>query len=225
MEAVIFDMDGLLVDSEPLWRQAEQMIFPKVGVQLTDAMCMQTMGTRVDEVVRHWYARKPWTGPTLEEVQREIVDTVIDLVKARGKALPGVRDVLEFFSERGMPLALASSSSPRIIDAVVDTLGIRAYFQALRSAEHEPFGKPHPGVFLEAARALEADPRKCLVFEDSFAGMISALAARMRVVVVPDAVHYDDPRFGAAQLKLRSLEEFDEECLQRLTAEAAQGPG
>ena len=216
LDAVIFDMDGLLVDSEPLWRRAEQAVFPKVGVQLTDAMCMQTMGTRVDEVVQHWYNQKPWTGPTLKEVETEIVDAVVNLVRTEGAPLPGVRQVLELFAGQGVPIALASSSSARLIDAVVDTLGIRSYFAVLQSAEAEPFGKPHPGVFLRTAAALAVEPTRCLVFEDSYAGMIAALAARMRVVVVPDAVHQEDPRFGAATLKLRSLEAFDAACLERV---------
>ena len=124
LDAVIFDMDGLLVDSEPLWRRAEQAVFPKVGVQLTDAMCMQTMGTRVDEVVQHWYNQKPWTGPTLQAVETEIVDAVVDLVRTEGAPLPGVRQVLELFAGQGVPIALASSSSARLIDAVVDTLAV-----------------------------------------------------------------------------------------------------
>jgi mannitol-1-/sugar-/sorbitol-6-/2-deoxyglucose-6-phosphatase len=214
--AVIFDMDGLLVDSEPLWRRAEQRVFPEVGIQLTDAMCMQTMGTRVDEVVRHWYSTAPWSGPSLQQVEDEIVTSVVDLVVAQGEPMPGVRHILDFFAARGVRLALASSSSPRLIDAVVDTLGIRQRFEVLRSAEDEPFGKPHPGVFLSTAAALGVDPATCLVFEDSFAGMVSGLAARMQVVVVPDPVHFDQARFGAAQLKLRSLEDFNDDSLRQL---------
>jgi len=214
--AAIFDMDGLLVDSEPLWRRAEQAVFPKVGLRLTDRMCMQTMGTRVDEVVRHWYCVQPWAGPSPAEVADEIVQTVISLVRAEGALMPGAVQALEFFAARAVPAALASSSSPRLIDAVVDTLEIRRYFRLLVSAEDEPLGKPHPGVFLRTAAALHADPGGCIVFEDSFAGMIAGLAARMRVVVVPDRLHFDDPRFGAAHLKLRSLAEFDAQRLEQL---------
>ena len=103
-------------------------------------------------------------------------------------------------------------------EAVVETLGLRPYFRCLLSAENEPYGKPHPGVFLRTAAQLAVEPSRCLVFEDSFAGMVAGLAARMRVVAVPDPVHHDDPRFGAAHLKLRSLEEFGAPALERLMA-------
>jgi mannitol-1-/sugar-/sorbitol-6-/2-deoxyglucose-6-phosphatase len=217
--AVIFDMDGLLVDSEPLWRRAEQAIFPKVGVQLTDAMCMETMGTRVDEVVRHWYTVKPWSGPTLEQVEEEIVSSVVALVRAEGEPMPGVRQILDLLARQQCRLALASSSSMRLIDAVVDKLGIRHCFEVLKSAEHEAYGKPHPGVFLSTAAELDVDPTRCLVFEDSFAGLIAALAARMKVVVVPDPAHFEQPRFHAAHLKLRELGAFDERSLHSLMTE------
>ena len=216
VQAVIFDMDGLLVDSEPFWRQAEQAVFPRVGIHLTDAMCMQTMGTRVDEVVRHWHSVKPWNHPSLEAVQRDIVDVVVGLGQEKARPMEGVDHILNFFQARDTPMAIASSSSQRLIDAVVNKLDIAHYFALLQSAEDEPYGKPHPGVFLRTAERLGADPARCLVFEDSFAGMIAALAARMRVVAVPDAHYYDQVQFGAAHIKLRSLNAFDELSLATL---------
>ena len=219
LKAVIFDMDGLLVDSEPLWRRAEQGVFPKVGIQLTDEMCMQTMGTRVDEVVRHWFATRPWEGTSLEEVEEELVASVVDLVQKEGEPMEGVDYILEFFRARGYRVALASSSSIRLIDAVVDKFAIRGCFDVLQSAESEPYGKPHPGVFLTTAAKLGVEPTSCLVFEDSFAGLIAGLAARMQVVAVPAEHDFGQSRFGVAHLKLRSLRQFDEECLDELRAE------
>jgi len=219
LKAVIFDMDGLLVDSEPLWRRAEQGVFPKVGIQLTAEMCMQTMGTRVDEVVRHWFKMKPWEGASLEEVEEEIMTSVVDLVRREGEPMEGVEYVLEFFRARGFRTALASSSSVRLIDAVVDKLGIREGFDVLQSAESELYGKPHPGVFLTTAEKLDVEPMSCLVFEDSFAGMIAGLAARMKVVAVPTDHDFGQSRFDVAHLKLRSLRRFNEECLERLQAD------
>lgn len=216
LEAAIFDMDGLLVDSEPLWRRAEQQIFPALGHELTDAMCMETMGTRVDEVVRHWYRVRPWTGPTQEEVADQIVATVIELVRAEGAPMPGVASALALCVESGLVLALASSSSGRLIDAVVDRLGIRHHFAWLQSAEKEPYGKPHPGVFLTTAARLGVEPRSCLVFEDSLAGVLAGKAARMKVVAVPAAEQYDQARFVIADLKLPSLLEFDRAALSQL---------
>ena len=220
LKAAIFDMDGLLVDSEPLWRQAEQLVFPKVGIKLTDAMCMQTMGTRVDEVVRHWFGIRPWTGPSLEEVAEEIVNTVIALVAREGRPMDGVDYILEFFATRNFRLALASSSSMLLIDAVIDKLGIRSCFDELLSAEHEPYGKPHPGVFMAAAEKLSIPAPACLVFEDSFAGLIAGLAARMKVVIVPADHAFEDRRFAAAHLKVHSLGAFGDQQLASLQNES-----
>lgn len=219
LKAVIFDMDGLLVDSEPLWRRAEQGVFPKVGIQLTDEMCMQTMGTRVDEVVKHWFAVKPWEGASLQEVEEEVVASVVDLVQKEGAAMEGVEYILEFFRKRGFQIALASSSSVRLIDAVVDKFAIRDRFDVLQSAESELYGKPHPGVFLTTAAKLGVAPTSCLVFEDSFAGLIAGLAARMKVVAVPAEHDFGQSRFAVAHLKLRSLRQFEEGRLEKLQAD------
>lgn len=224
IEAAIFDMDGLLVDSEPLWRQAEQVVFPRVGIHLTDEMCLQTMGTRVDEVVQHWFKTKPWEGPSLKEVADEIVEAVIDLVRREGKLKEGGEYILDFCASQGLEIALASSSSARLIEAVVDQFGIRKYFSVLQSAESEPYGKPHPGVFLTTAAKLGIEPTACLVFEDSFAGVIAAKAARMKVVAVPAAEHYEQNCFAIADLKLRSLRQFDAAALERLNRDSRAKP-
>lgn len=218
LAAAVFDMDGLLVDSEPLWRRAERSIFPRLGIELTDEMCMQTMGTRVNEVVLHWYRQKPWEGPACPEVAEEIVAAVIALVRSEGRPMDGVREVLDLCRQRGLRTALASSSDMCLIDAVLERFGIRDCFDVVHSAEHEPYGKPHPGVFLTTAERLGVEPPCCLVFEDSFAGLIAAKAARMPVVAVPSPHDFDQPRFGIADLKLRSLREFDAACLDRLLA-------
>lgn len=219
LEAVIFDMDGLLVDSEPLWRRAEQGIFPRVGIELNDEMCMQTMGLRVDEVVRYWHERQPWEGYDFGQLAEEIVAAVVDLVQEEAGPMEGVEQVLRFFEARGFKIALASSSSNRLIDAVLDKFGIRERFDVVQSAESEPYGKPHPGVFITTADKLNVEPTNCLVFEDSFAGLIAGKAARMKVVAVPAESDFDQSRFDIADLKLRSLLQFDGNCLARLREE------
>ena len=91
MEAVIFDMDGVLIDSEPLWKIAEIKGFGKVGLDLTQTDCEETVGLRIDEVVKMWYKKKPWKNSTCEEVTIDIVNILIDEIKKNGKALPGVK--------------------------------------------------------------------------------------------------------------------------------------
>jgi sugar-phosphatase len=208
VEAIIFDMDGLLVDSEPLWRIAEIETLSAVGVPITEEDAVQTTGLRTDEVVELWYARYPWPDPPRKEIEARIITRLIALVRERGELMPGVIETLQAVSGAGYPLAIASSSSSEIITAVLDTLGIASYFQVAQSAEHEPYGKPHPGVYIEAARRLGVEPRHCLAFEDSPNGVIAAKAARMRCIAVPDPALADDHRLRAADLILPSLAEF-----------------
>lgn len=210
IEAVIFDMDGVLLDSEPFWREAEKKVFAKVGITMTDAMCRETMGIRINEAVEYWYRKRPWTGLTQDAVAKEIVETVRQRIAERGALMHGAAAMIQFFRKRSLKMAVASSSAFCLIHTAVDTLGIRKYFDAIHSAEHERYGKPHPVVYLTAAERLSADPLRCLAVEDSLNGVIAAKAARMKVVAVPDAEHQTDTRFAIADILLPSLAAFDE---------------
>lgn len=214
IEAVIFDMDGLLIDSEELWREAEAAAFRAVGVPMTAEDGRLTMGLRCDEVVEFWYERYPWAGPTRSEVEAAINRGVIDLVVERADALPGAVATVRVLEAAGYPLGLASSSDSDLIGAVVDKLGIRTSLRVLQSAEHEPYGKPHPAVYLAAANALGARPDRCLAFEDSPAGLLAAKAARMACFVVPAPEMRADRRFCIADRMLDSLEQFELSMLE-----------
>ena len=210
MQAVIFDMDGLLIDSEPLWHVAEKEVFGTLGLTLTEAMCEETTGLRTDEVVAYWYAKQPWPGDRqrFEDVAHEILVRMQELIRTHGVALQGVDDILQLLQQRQLALGLASSSPPALIDTVVDKLCIRHYFRVLCSAIDEAWGKPHPAVYLTAAKRLGLPPRDCLVFEDSVNGIRAAKAAGMITVAVPAVHQYEDERFNEADFKLRSLSEF-----------------
>jgi sugar-phosphatase len=207
-DAVIFDMDGLLIDSEPFWRLAEVDVLSAVGVPIDDDLARLTTGLRTDEVVEHWYRQYPWEGPTKQEISAQIIRGVMDLVSARGEALPGVGDVLEGLAAAGYPMAIASSSASNVIAAVLERLGIGGYFRVVQSAEHEPYGKPHPAVYIEAARRMDVHPTRCVALEDSPNGVLAAKAARMRCIAVPDHALAHDRRFLIADAVLPSLAEF-----------------
>jgi HAD superfamily hydrolase (TIGR01509 family) len=208
IEAVIFDMDGVLIDSEPLWKIAEKKAFAKVDISLTTEMCNLTMGYRVNEVVDYWYERSPWSGIPKIEVEHDIVNILIEEVRNQGKAMAGVEYALKSIQAAGLKIALASSSSSKIINVVVDQLGIRPYFEVIQSAENEEYGKPHPAVFLVAASKLGVSPTHCLVIEDSVNGVIAAKAARMKVIAIPDKELAGDKRFAIADLMMPSLNEL-----------------
>jgi sugar-phosphatase len=166
--------------------------------------------------VEYWYARHPWKGPTRIEVEAEINRGVIELIMARGDILPGAVEAIDLLHRAEIPLGIASSSSSELIGKVVDKLGVRDKIRVLQSAEHEPYGKPHPAVYIECARRLNVAPDRCLAIEDSPAGLLAAKAARMSCIVVPAEVMREDRRYCIADGMLSSLNELNLELLARL---------
>lgn len=210
--ASLFDMDGLLIDSEVLWHKAEVDIFGTLGVPLYESSSRSTKGVFVNEVVDYWYARYPWSGPSANEVVEMLLERVGSLVESEGRLLPGAIRAIDLTSERG-PVALASSTPLALIDRCLEHFNLTTRFASIHSAEFEPYGKPHPGVFLTAASSLGIEPSRCLVFEDSAAGVIAARAASMRLVVVPTPEDRADVEFLLADLVLDTLEELSPDWL------------
>jgi beta-phosphoglucomutase-like phosphatase (HAD superfamily) len=221
--ASIFDMDGLLIDSEILWHEAELEILGDLGVPLSRDDARGTKGMFVGEVTQYWFVQYPWVGPTPAEVAVTIVDRVIALLLSKGELKPGAAHAIALCAERGLPLAVASSSQYRLIDTALAHFGLRQHFTLVHSAEDEEWGKPHPAVFLTAAAKLGAAPRRCLVWEDAPAGVLAAKAASMSCIAVPEPGQGHHPAFGLADLVLDSLLDMDEERFDRLAARAG-GP-
>ena len=155
-------MDGLLIDSEPLWHQAEVEIFGDLGVPLERAQTRSTKGMYVDEVVRYWFDRYPWSGPTTSDVRDLILGRVGDLVVEQGLPMPGARETVRAMADRG-PVALASSTPNALIRVVLSHLDLEDAFPIICSAEDEEYGKPNPAVFLTAAKTLGVAPERCCV--------------------------------------------------------------
>jgi sugar-phosphatase len=205
IKAIIFDMDGLLVDSEPWWRVAETKVFGRLSVAPSEADFEHMMGRRMPEVIDIWYSKHPWPDFDPAATQNEIVDEVGRLVTENAQLMPGVVDALEFFKAKNIPTALASSSPLRLIERLISFYRIENYFSVVRSAEFEAHGKPAPDVFLTTAKALNVAPQQCLVFEDSYNGVLAAKAAGMLCVAIPSPDHIGHERFDIADWKWRSL--------------------
>ena len=216
LAAIIFDMDGVLINSEPLWMQAEVEVFNKVGLNLTNTDCEKTRGVRIKNVVEHYYLQQPWKSPAVDEVILAITDRVVELIYEKGQALDGLFDCLKLLFELNIPLGIATSSSEKIITAVINKLKIEKYFSVIQSADTEIYGKPHPAVYLNCAAMLNANPVNCIAVEDSITGVIAAKAARMKVVAIPEPAAFNDPRFSIADLKLNSLHNFTEAVILKL---------
>lgn len=209
IHAAIFDMDGLLIDSEPLWEQAEHEIIASLGVDTSRHHELpETLGLRIDVVVGLWFDLMPWTGPSCEEVTALVIKRVVELVEQQRPLKPGVREALQLCKAQGLKVGLASASPLAMQERVLEIFGLRDWFDTLASAEHLPYSKPNPQVYLNAAAQLNISPVNCVALEDSVTGMVASKAARMRSIVVPLTESLSDPRWGLADRKLSSLEQL-----------------
>ena len=204
--AVIFDMDGVLLDSEPIHLEATRALLADLGIDYSASADDNFFGCTDRDVFRVLKARY---GLTIDEDQlaEAWVARVIPALPSRVAPLPGVPAVLHELRRRGLRLALASSSVPLVIAASLEALGVASLFEARVSGHDVDHGKPSPEIFLEAARRLGLQPEECVVVEDSYNGLQAARAAGMRCAVVPCAstAHQE---FSGASARLTSLHEL-----------------
>ncbi|HEB4875107.1 TPA: hexitol phosphatase HxpB [Kluyvera ascorbata F0526] len=214
IRAAIFDMDGLLIDSEPLWDRGEHEVLSELGVDFTRRHELpDTRGLRIDLVVDLWFGQQPWTGPDRATVVERIISRVISLVEETRPLLPGVREAVALCKAQGLKVGLASASPLYMLEKVLTMFDLRDQFDALASADKLDYSKPHPQVYLNCAAQIGVSPLNCVALEDSVNGMIASKAARMRSIVVPAAESQLDPRFSLADIKLSSLESLTRENL------------
>lgn len=208
IKAVIFDMDGVIIDSEPLWRRVMIHSFTEAGIPFTENDCRITTGLRFKEVAAYWFGRHHITHIPVDEFDTLVVQRLSDLIRREGTAMRGVYRALVHLKQSGYKIAVGTSSNTAFMNTVMDALKIREYFDVLCSAEHMAYGKPHPEVFLTCAAQLGVQPKECLVIEDSINGIIAAKAAQMKVIAIPDEESKHNPKFVLADYRMGSLEEF-----------------
>ncbi|MBN2812897.1 MAG: hexitol phosphatase HxpB [Bacteroidales bacterium] len=218
IKAVIFDFDGIIIDSEPLWVEAEIEVFKTVGVELKPELCRQTTGLNTQDTIQYWHNVHKWTGKSTFQLYKEIMEAMQSLIFERADLKDGFLDVLQLFVDKKIPVGVASSSPLKLITTALKKFHLFEFFKIISSSENEEFGKPHPALYLGATRKLGIDPVNCLAFEDSLNGAISAKAARMKLVTVPDSHDYASTRFDFSDLKLASLTQFKEKDFEYLNA-------
>lgn len=219
-DAILFDMDGLLIDSEPVWHEVEVELIEACGYRYADEVRDMGIGMRVDEFAAILQAHYPKLGDSPAAIERAITGRMLQLPAERIQARPGAEAIIRYAVDMDIPRAIASSSSQVIIEHFVRLQGWDAWLPQRYSAEFVPRGKPAPDIYLHAAGQLGMRPERCLALEDSRAGTIAAMAAGMTCFTVPDLSHSTLDDF--AQLNphvFRSLDEALNEMIeQRLFA-------
>jgi HAD superfamily hydrolase (TIGR01509 family) len=184
IEAVIFDLDGVLIDSEHVWDDVRQELAEERGGRWHDQASRDMMGMSSHEWSRYMHDVIGLSEPA-EEINAEVVRRMEAVYREQVPLLPGAVEAVERLAAR-WPLGLASSSNRELIELVLETSGLDRHFKAVVSSEEVPRGKPAPDVYLETARRLGVDATRGAAVEDSENGIRSAKAAGMRVVAIPN---------------------------------------
>jgi beta-phosphoglucomutase len=205
LRAVIWDLDGVIIDSAEEHRQAWQRLAREEGIRFSDADFWATFGKRNDDIIAViWGPQAPERVQALANRKEAYFR---ELIRKTAAPLPGSIELLQGLHEAGFLQALASSAPIENIQLISEVLGLRQYFTALVSGETVAHGKPAPDIFLKAAKELGIDPGQCLVIEDAVAGVQAAHAAGMRCIAV--AGNRDLPGLREAELMVKSLREVD----------------
>ncbi len=207
-------MDGLLVDTEPLWQKAEMFVFREFGVKLTVEECKSFKGIRIDKVVEN-FVKKYSLSVQKDIVIEKIINKMYELMNRELRFLPGAIEALRYVKLLGLKVAIASSSSIRLIKIVAENPQVKAFIDFIRSGQEEKRSKPAPDIFLSVVKHFNISPSNAIVFEDSIPGIKAAKAAGMTAVAVPASEEYNSPEFDIADFKLRSLEEIQKIQLLR----------
>jgi HAD superfamily hydrolase (TIGR01509 family) len=192
IEAVVFDLDGVLLDSEQLWDKTREQLANERGGRWHDRAQRDMMGMSSREWSRYMH-ETIGLPESPEDINREVVERLAAAYREQLPVIPGAREAVERLAAR-WPLGLASSSNRELIDLALELLGVRRLFKATVSSEEVARGKPAPDVYLEAARRLGVDPAHTAAIEDSHNGILAAKAAGMRVIAIPNRHFPPDER-------------------------------
>ena len=207
IKAVVFDLDGVLVDTESVWAEVREQLALESGGRWTASSQRDMMGMSSPEWSRYMHDELGVPLPPAT-ISKQVVEGLESRLREHVPLLPCARETVAALAA-SWPLAIASSANRPVIDLVLELTGLDAFFQATISSEEVPRGKPAPDVYLEAARRLRADPTSCAAIEDSANGLRAAAAAGMRVIAIPNREFPPDPEaLGLADEVLGSLAEL-----------------
>lgn len=215
IKAVIFDMDGLLIDTEPIWTLADQMFLAGYGKTYRPTDKSRFMGSGVREFI--FFIKKKFSlFENEEKLLSERMGIFQNLVNENLKLMPGAVNLLLELSNNGYLLAMATGNTRQVMDLMTENLKVRKYFSVTVSNDEVPRGKPAPDIFIEAARRLDISPKECLVLEDAINGIIAAKAAGMKAIAVCDQRYNKPESFTEADMVVGSLKEINSGLIKQL---------
>jgi HAD superfamily hydrolase (TIGR01509 family) len=208
IEAVVFDLDGVLIQSEEVWDEVREAYVRERGGRYDAEVQRAMMGMSSPEWSRYLH-ESAGVPDEPEAINEEVVRRMLEAYREHLPLIDGAVEAVHRLAAR-FPLGLASSSNRLLIDVVLEVAGLTRFFRATVSSEEVARGKPAPDVYLEAARRLEVEPDRCAAVEDSHGGIRSAKAAGMYVVAIPNPTYPpDEESLAAADVVLRSIDELE----------------
>jgi HAD superfamily hydrolase (TIGR01509 family) len=213
IDAVVFDLDGVLIDSEQLWDEVREELARERGGRWHEHAQADMMGMSSPEWSRYMHETIGLSEPA-DRIASEVVRRMEERYRSALPLLPGAREAVERIAAR-RPLGLASSSNRPLIDLALDLSGLAPFFRVTVSSEEVQRGKPAPDVYLEACRRLDVAPARAAAIEDSRNGILSAVAAGMRVVAIPNR-HFppDEETLAQAVVVLESLDDLSPDVIE-----------
>lgn len=208
MQAVIFDMDGLIVDSEPYWKQAEHKVFSALGCEVTAQDQQHTACLTTQAVTEYWFAKSPWNPQFKQDAEQAVIEEVESLLKTQCQAKPGFFEALSLCRQHDLKIGLASNAPLRLCRTVTQSLNCAEAFDTIVSSEQVKFGKPAPDVYLQTLKALNVTADLTLALEDSITGVKAAKSAGLKVIGIPSEAHYYEPLKHLADELLTTLFEL-----------------
>jgi HAD superfamily hydrolase (TIGR01509 family) len=187
IKAVIFDVDGTLIDSMWIWRQVDIEFLGKRGIPLPESLQAEIEGMSYSETAIYFKARFDLPD-SLEEIKEEWRLMAEDYYKFHIKLKSGAKEFLKLLYDKDYPIGIATSNSRELVDNMLENHDIRQYFSIIRTSCEVDKGKPHPDVYLKVAEDMGLEPRHCLVFEDTVSGVMAAKSAGMKVFAMADEV-------------------------------------
>lgn len=214
IKAVIFDMDGVMIDSEPLWEKTERILLAKRGIDYNPTYRDKIVGLNQNDSGR--LMKETFNLiETVEEIIAERIEILLDLYEKELELMPGLLPILKGLKESEFLLALASSSPIRVINFVLDKFSLMEFFSVVVSGDFIELGKPHPDIYIYTAKRLGIAPRECVVIEDSINGVKAAKGAGMICIAVPDK-RLEQREFQIADLVVDSLGMISVEAIKNL---------